>query len=83
MAMVKDTQAGVISRHPDILGGATVFAGTRVPVSVLIDHLRAGDPLEVFLDDFPTVSREQAVAFLDLALAAMETRAEAPHARAA
>jgi uncharacterized protein (DUF433 family) len=52
---------------PDILGGAPVFIGTRVHVKTLIDYLAAGDPLDEFLDDFPTVSREQAVATLELA----------------
>lgn len=55
----------IISSDPEVLGGATVFAGTRVPVKNLIDYLEAGDSLEEFLDDFPSVSREQAVAALD------------------
>jgi uncharacterized protein (DUF433 family) len=54
----------VVHSDPDIMGGVPVFVGTRVPVRTLLDHLAAGDPLEVFLDDFPTVSREQAVAAL-------------------
>lgn len=59
---------------PEILGGTPVFTGTRVPVDSLIIHLKAGDSLEQFLDGFPTVSREQAIAFLELALAeAIET----------
>ena len=49
---------------PDILGGTAVFVGTRVPVRILFEHLEAGDALEVFLQDFPSVSREQAVAVL-------------------
>lgn len=49
---------------PDILGGAPVFVGTRVPARTLLDYLAAGDTLEEFLDHFPTVSREQAVAAL-------------------
>ncbi|HXD30084.1 MAG TPA: DUF433 domain-containing protein [Pyrinomonadaceae bacterium] len=55
----------VVQTSPDILGGTPVFKGTRVPVTTLIDHLAAGDPLERFLDHFPTVTREQAVALLD------------------
>ncbi|GEO10602.1 DUF433 domain-containing protein [Segetibacter aerophilus] len=51
----------------DILGGQPVFKGTRVPVESFFDHLEAGVPLEEFLDDFPTVSREQAVALLEIA----------------
>lgn len=54
----------VVHSDPDIMGGVPVFVGTRVPVRTLLEHLAAGDPLEVFLDDFPTVSREQAVAAL-------------------
>ena len=54
----------VIHTDPDILGGVPVFVGTRVPARTLLDYLAAGDPLEEFLDHFPTVSREQAVAAL-------------------
>ena len=54
--------------HPEIMGGTPVFTGTRVPVDSLIDHLKAGDSIERFLDGFPSVSREQAEAFLSLAL---------------
>ena len=52
---------------PDILGGVPVFQGTRVPVHNLLDYLAAGRPLSDFLEGFPGVSREQAVAFLALA----------------
>jgi len=55
----------VVKSSPDILGGTPVFRGTRVPVTTLFDYLAAGDPLERFLDHFPTVKREQAVALLD------------------
>lgn len=57
----------VLSSDPEVQGGAVVFAGTRVPLKNLIDYLEAGDSLEEFLDDFPSVTREQAVAVLDLA----------------
>jgi len=57
----------VVHRDPEILGGTPVFAGTRVPVKILFDYLEAGDSLEVFLDEFPSVVREQAVAALELA----------------
>ena len=57
----------LIYRNPDILGGAPVFAGTRVPVRILIEYLEAGDPVDEFLDDFPTVSRSQAIGVLELA----------------
>ena len=55
----------VVNRDPDILGGTPVFAGTRVPVQNLVDYLAAGDDLDEFLDDFPGVRRDQAVAFLE------------------
>ena len=57
----------LITSDPAILGGQPVFAGTRVPVESLFDHLAAGVSLTDFLADFPTVSRAQAVALLDLA----------------
>ena len=57
----------VVHRDPEILGGTPVFVGTRVPVKILFDYLEAGDSLEVFLDEFPSVTREQAVSALELA----------------
>jgi uncharacterized protein (DUF433 family) len=57
----------IIHSDPDILGGTPVFVGTRVPVKILLDYLEAGEPLNVFLDHFPSVSREQAIAALELA----------------
>lgn len=65
----------ILSSDPDVQGGAVVFAGTRVPLKNLIDYLEAGDSLEVFLDDFPSVTREQAVAALELAQEALVTLA--------
>ncbi|MEK6300844.1 MAG: DUF433 domain-containing protein [Acidobacteriota bacterium] len=62
--MTTETTETVISRSPDVMSGASVFAGTRVPVQSLIDYLAGGHPLEEFLDDFPTVRREQAVELL-------------------
>jgi uncharacterized protein (DUF433 family) len=56
----------ILSADPEVMSGALVFKGTRVPVQTLVDHLTAGDSLDVFLEDFPTVSREQAVAFLEM-----------------
>ena len=61
----------LITVDPDIHSGTPVFAGTRVPVKTLFDHLEAGDSLEVFLDDFPSVSRELAIAVLEEARAAL------------
>ncbi len=64
----------IVSCSDEVMHGTLVFAGTRVPVESLIAHLRAGDRLDDFLDGFPSVRREQAEAFLDLALrAASET----------
>lgn len=57
----------IITIDEDILGGQPVFRGTRVPVESLFDHLEAGVPLDEFLDDFPTVSKEQAISLLDVA----------------
>lgn len=56
----------IVSRNPEVMSGALVFAGTRVPVEILIQHLAAGDALEEFLGNFPTVTREQAVAYLEI-----------------
>jgi uncharacterized protein (DUF433 family) len=61
------TLESVIHRDPEILGGTTVFVGTRVPVKNLLDYLAAGDSLDQFLNDFSSVSREQAVAVLEVA----------------
>ncbi|MYC75073.1 DUF433 domain-containing protein [Candidatus Poribacteria bacterium] len=58
----------VINQDPEIHGGTPVFTGTRVPVKALIDHLKAGESLDYFLQGFPSVSREQAIAFLEFAL---------------
>jgi uncharacterized protein (DUF433 family) len=65
----------VITSDPEVQGGAVVFAGTRVPLKNLIDYLEAGDSLDEFLDDFPSVTREQAVAALELAQEALVTLA--------
>ena len=56
----------VVSRNPKVINGALVFSGTRVPVEILIQHLAAGESLEDFLEGFPSVSREQAVAYLEM-----------------
>ena len=56
-----------VSRNPEVMGGTPVFAGTRVPVQTLLDYLQAGDSIDEFLDGFPTVTREQVVAFLEQA----------------
>lgn len=60
-------QASIVRSDREILGGACVFAGTRVPVKALLDYLETGHPLAEFLEDFPSVSREQAIGVLELA----------------
>ena len=55
----------IIHSDPEILGGTPVFVGTRVPVRILLDYLEGGEPLEEFLDNYPTVSRELAIAFIE------------------
>ncbi len=64
--MTDITDDQLIQRSDDILGGIPVFAGTRVPVRTLLDYLEAGERLDAFLDDFPTVSRAQATGVLEL-----------------
>lgn len=58
----------VINRDPEILGGTPVFLGTRVPVRILLEHFEAGDSLEDFLEDFPSVTRDQAIQLLELVI---------------
>jgi len=67
----------LITTSPQRLSGTPVFGGTRVPVQTLIDYLEGGDTLEMFLDDFPSVSREHAVAVLELAKSALLSKAVA------
>jgi uncharacterized protein (DUF433 family) len=57
----------LITRSDEVMSGAVVFAGTRVPVQTLLDYLEEGDTLDHFLEDFPTVSRQHALAVLELA----------------
>jgi uncharacterized protein (DUF433 family) len=61
----------VYHSDPEILGGTPVFTGTRVPVQTLLDYLEGGETLDEFLDGFPSVSREQAIAFLEMAKGAL------------
>jgi uncharacterized protein (DUF433 family) len=73
--MREDTKLSVpdplITTSPDRLSGTPVFAGTRVPIQTLVDYLEAGDSLDDFLVDFPSVSREHAIAVLELAKSAL------------
>jgi uncharacterized protein (DUF433 family) len=57
--------SSVIQVDPEIMGGTPVFAGTRVPIATLIDYLEAGDSIEDFLQGFPTVQRDQVIAYLE------------------
>ena len=72
------TKPPIIHSDPDILGGTPVFVGTRVPVKTLLDYLEAGDPLDEFLDHFPSVAREQAIAALELAKEMLIAHAHTP-----
>ena len=72
------TKSRIFHSDPDILGGIPVFVGTRVPVKTLLDYLEAGDSLDEFLDHFPSVSREQAVAVLELAKEMLLAHANTP-----
>lgn len=65
----------IVTSSPDILSGTPVFAGTRVPVQALIDYLEGGETIDDFLAGFPTVRREQVVAFLEEATAGMIAKA--------
>jgi uncharacterized protein (DUF433 family) len=69
------TKAPLISSSPDVLGGTPVFAGTRVPVQTLIEYLEGGETIDDFLQGFPTVSREQVIAFLEEAKTRMLAKA--------
>lgn len=64
----------ILVKNKDILGGAPVFRGTRVPFQALLDYLEGGHTLDDFLDDFPTVSREKAIAALETAKALVDAQ---------
>ena len=64
---------GAVSIDPETMGGTPVFKGTRVPIQTLFDYIEGGDPLEEFLDDFPTVTREHAIQVLEMAKKTMTT----------
>jgi uncharacterized protein (DUF433 family) len=68
-AVVKIDTTCVVSRDPEVMGGAPVFPGTRVPVRILLEHIEAGETIDDFLDGFPSVTRKQVVAFLERAAA--------------
>jgi len=65
----------IVTSSPDVLSGTPVFAGTRVPIQALIDYIEGGETIDDFLTGFPTVRREQVVAFLEEATARMISKA--------
>jgi len=65
---------GIVHSDPEVVSGTPVFVGTRVPAQALLDYLKGGNTIEEFLDDFPSVSRELAIAFLEEAGRALLTR---------
>ena len=68
----------LITRSEDVMSGVVVFSGTRVPVQSLLDYLEEGDTIDRFLEDFPTVSREHAVAVLEFAKESVFAHADSP-----
>lgn len=64
----------IVHSDPEIVSGTPVFVGTRVPAQALLDYLAGGETIEEFLDDFPSVSREQAIAFIEEAGRALLAR---------
>ena len=73
---VRDVACSVIVKNPEILGGVPVFANTRVPFQAMLDDLEGGETLDEFLDDFPTVTRDAAIAALEEAKALIIVRLE-------
>lgn len=67
----------VVKIDPEIMSGAPCFAGTRVPARTLIDYIEGGDTLDDFLEQFPTVSRDQAIAYLEESAAMLEKSLQA------
>jgi len=61
------TKQAVICRDPEVMGGTPVFCGTRVPVQTLLDYIEGGETIDDFLEGFPSVTREQVIAFLEAA----------------
>lgn len=70
--MTRTEARRIVSRDPEVMNGALVFSGTRVPVDILIEHVVGGEGLDDFLEGFPTVTREQAVAYLEMTPDAVE-----------
>jgi len=66
---MRPAKSAIVSRSPDVMSGAPVFTGTRVPIQTLLDYLEGGESVDDFLEGFPSVTREQVVAFLEEARA--------------
>ncbi len=66
MTYLINMKADVININPEIMGGTPIFRGTRVPIETLFDHLERGITIDAFLDDYPTVSKEQVIQVLEL-----------------
>lgn len=71
------TAKDIINIDPELMGGTPVFRGTRVPIQTLFDHLEEGDSIEIFFDDFPGVTREQALSLLEMAKSMLIEQAKA------
>jgi uncharacterized protein (DUF433 family) len=67
-------ESDIVSRNPDVMSGAPVFTGTRVPIQTLLDYLEGGESIDDFLEGFPSVTRAQVVAFLEEAKALLVAR---------
>ena len=72
---IRNVSQSVVKIDPEIMSGAPCFAGTRVPIQNLMDYLEGGDSIDEFLEDFPTVAREQVISFLEEAKASVLARA--------
>jgi uncharacterized protein (DUF433 family) len=58
-------KSGVVRSSPDVMGGTPVFAGTRVPVATLLEYIEGGESIDDFLEGFPSVTRDQVIAFIE------------------
>jgi uncharacterized protein (DUF433 family) len=75
LSEIQAVSQSVVKIDPEIMSGAPCFAGTRVPIQNLIDYLEGGDSIDEFLEDFPSVAREQVISFLEEAKESVLTRA--------
>jgi uncharacterized protein (DUF433 family) len=75
LSEIQAVSQSVVKIDPEIMSGAPCFAGTRVPIQNLIDYLEGGDSIDEFLEDFPSVAREQVISFLEEAKESVLSRA--------